>query len=55
MRMLDPDDIAEAVVFAVTLPRHVSISEIRINPSSYAQDCGQLTYICATAACARQS
>lgn len=33
MRMLDPDDVAEAVIFAVTRPRHVSISEIRINPS----------------------
>lgn len=34
MRMLDPDDVAEAVIFAVTRPRHVSISEIRINPSN---------------------
>lgn len=33
MRMLDPDDVAEAVIFAITRPRHVSISEIRINPS----------------------
>lgn len=33
MRMLDPDDVAEAVIFAVTRPRHVSISEIRLNPS----------------------
>ena len=31
--MLDPDDVARAVVFAVTQPLHVSISEIRINPS----------------------
>lgn len=33
MRMLDPEDVAEAVLFAVTRPRHVSVSEIRINPS----------------------
>lgn len=33
MRMLDLDDVAEVVIFAVTRPRHVSISEIRINPS----------------------
>lgn len=32
-RMLDPADVAEAVVFAVTQPRHVSVSELRINPS----------------------
>lgn len=33
MRMLDPEDVAQAVIFAITRPRHVSISEIRINPS----------------------
>jgi NAD(P)-dependent dehydrogenase (short-subunit alcohol dehydrogenase family) len=33
MRMLDPDDVAETVLFAVSRPRHVAISEIRINPS----------------------
>lgn len=33
MRMLDPEDVAEAVIFAITRPRHVSVSEIRINPS----------------------
>lgn len=32
MRMLDPDDVAEAVLFAVTRPRHVNVAEIRINP-----------------------
>lgn len=33
MRMLDPDDVAEAVLFAVSRPRHVAVSEIRIIPS----------------------
>jgi NADP-dependent 3-hydroxy acid dehydrogenase YdfG len=33
VRMLDPEDVAETVLFAVSRPRHVAISEIRINPS----------------------
>ena len=36
MRMLDPDDVADAVIFAVTRPRHVVVPEIRINPSGLA-------------------
>ncbi len=33
MRMLDAEDVAHAVVFSVTRPRHVFVSEIRILPS----------------------
>lgn len=35
MRMLDPEDVAEAVVFAVTRPPHVSVSTIRIGPTDF--------------------
>lgn len=33
LRMLDPEDVADAVVWAVTRPRHVNVEAIRINPS----------------------
>lgn len=35
MRMLDAEDVAQAVIFAVTRPQHVLVSEIRINPSGF--------------------
>jgi NADP-dependent 3-hydroxy acid dehydrogenase YdfG len=35
MGMLDAEDVAHAVVFAVTRPQHVHVSEIRINPSGF--------------------
>lgn len=34
MRMLDAEDVAQAVVFAVTRPRRVLVFEIRIHPSA---------------------
>ncbi|MCQ4040840.1 SDR family NAD(P)-dependent oxidoreductase [Streptantibioticus rubrisoli] len=33
LRRLDADDVAEAVVFAVTRPRHASVSELLIRPT----------------------
>lgn len=33
MRMLDAEDVAETILFAVTRPRHVAVSVIRVNPS----------------------
>ncbi len=32
MRMLDPEDVADAVLWAATRPAHVNVSTIRINP-----------------------
>lgn len=33
MTLLDPADIAQAVVYAVSQPRHVSVSEIVVRPT----------------------
>jgi NADP-dependent 3-hydroxy acid dehydrogenase YdfG len=33
MTLLDPADIAQAVVYAVSQPRHVSVSEMIVRPT----------------------
>jgi NADP-dependent 3-hydroxy acid dehydrogenase YdfG len=36
MRLLDAEDIADAILFIITRPRHVAINEVLIRPSAQA-------------------
>jgi NADP-dependent 3-hydroxy acid dehydrogenase YdfG len=37
MEMLRPEDIAEAIAFTVTRPRHVAVNEVLIRPTEQEQ------------------